>query len=110
MEVNLGPLRMLLSDSEESFRLGCPGSLRGVCGRAIVHIRDRRVQDRIHNTQGQLPPFLASRCKEKNVATHHKYEFKIVDEGPANGVAILFVSFLILTAFDECLADETVHR
>jgi hypothetical protein len=52
-------------------------------------------------------------CKEQRVAgnaTHHKYEFKVVDEGPTNGVTILFVLVLILTAFDECFANETVHR
>jgi len=78
-----------------------------------MHIHDCRHQDRVHDTQVQLSQLLASHREGKRAernATHHEYEFKIIDEGPANGVAILFILFLILTAFDECLTDETIHR
>ena len=78
-----------------------------------MHIHDYHHRYRVHGTQAQLSQLLASRHEGKRAernATHHKNEFKIVDEGPANSVTIFFILFLILTAFDECLTDETVHR
>ena len=89
-----------------------------ISGRDEVYCGDARAwllshQDRVHDIQVQLSQIFASRLERKTAernTTHRKYEFKVIDEGPANCVTILFIPFLILTAFNECLTDETVHR